>query len=443
MHPLRRIYRKHLARYGWARKLKSVMLVAWGGYLNIRHVATWRVQSSVFLRMFGSRTRSRVYSMCSFVDYSDAITAVSYSLTPPHTVELGMPSVFPADKRDRLRSESWLFGAPEVRAIEIPDAEIIGRCEFVFSGSICLHHDLYDFDRDFPAEEMHGLLSINAEKKLLARYGKRCSGVPTENGVISLIGSASANYVHWLTECAPKLALVDEIPELALLPLVVDAGLHPNMLEALQYLNVHQRRIITIRPGEGIRVRRAICVTPTAYVPFDFRRGISAQQLRIAPNWAIYVPRALHVLRGHFLSRFTEFPSPRRRHLYLRRTSQFRQIRNAEEVEECVSALGFEIVEPERLSFAEQVRLFSAADMVVAQAGGALGNIVFAPERCRIIILSAWSPFSIYYYFSNLASILGLRSTYVLCDQVTEQGSHPAHHGLDVDLCTLKEAILQ
>lgn len=50
-------------------------------------------------------------------------------------------------------------------------------------------------------------------------------------------------------------------------------------------------------------------------------------------------------------------PAPGRR-LYLRRNSQFRPIRNAGEVEALLSELGFQVVEPEKLSFAEQVKLF-------------------------------------------------------------------------------------
>jgi capsular polysaccharide biosynthesis protein len=117
-------------------------------------------------------------------------------------------------------------------------------------------------------------------------------------------------------------------------------------------------------------------------------------------------------------------------------------MRNADEVEAWVSEYGFQVIEPEKLSFPEQVKLFSTAESIVAQAGAALGNIIFAPQGCRIIILSAWSPFSIYYYFSNLASIFGQKCTYVLCEPDAQGSSeHPAHKGLKVDIQALKEAM--
>ncbi len=102
------------------------------------------------------------------------------------------------------------------------------------------------------------------------------------------------------------------------------------------------------------------------------------------------------------------------------------------------------MIDPGTLSFVEQVKLFSAAEIIIAQAGAALGNMIFAPQGCRVVILSAWSQHSIYYYFSNLASIFGQKCTYVLCEPDGREGDgHPAHKALKVDIQVLREAIGQ
>jgi capsular polysaccharide biosynthesis protein len=382
------------------------------------------------------------YTMMTLEEYCEAHDPKTYTLAEAQTITLDMPVVYPERFRRCLHTGSWPLATLPVLAIEIHDAEVMGKCDFIFNESRCLHHGLYRWERDLPAEEMHGMLGINAKRKRVARYAKAKETAMVLDQAISLIGSASANYVHWLTETAPKLALIDEVDGLKAYPLIIDAGLHPNVLESLNCLNIHNREIVQLERGQLCKVGKLISITPVAYVPFDYRRGVAPEREGIDPGWAMFVPRALHALRAKLLSRTgSSGPAPGRR-LYLRRNSQFRAMHNAAEVEALLRESGFQVIEPETLSFAEQIRLFSEAESIVAQAGAALGNMIFAPNGCHIVILSAWSPFSIYYYFSNLASIFGQKCTYVLCEP-DGQGSneHPAHKGLKVDIQALKEAM--
>lgn len=500
LHPIRRFYRQHFARYAWARRAKPVVLSAWFGYRHFRYVITWRLHYSIhkiiyslsqFLHAFdliaarlayrlraqtphhaktwrhglffyisraisnlgdgaahlaswmqqASKTGFSFFSMVSLPEYCHPGEPVAYALTPEETEILAMPTVYPRHYRQHFCSETWPLTVPAVRAIEIPDAEVLGRCDFVFTRSQCLHHGLYQFERDLPAEEMHGMISMETKKRLAVRYAKTHEPVETLPRAISLIGSASANYVHWLTETAPKLALIDEIAKLNGLPLIIDADLHPNILESLHCLNTHERKLVPLKRGQICKVHKLISITPVAYAPFDYRRKIKPEQLEIDPGWAMFVPRGLYSLRKKLLHRLADDVCISGRRLFLRRISQYRKIHNGREVEAFLHVLGFQMVEPETLSFADQVRLFSRADVIVAQAGAALGNMVFAPDDCHVVILSAWSPFSIYYYFSNLASILGQRCTYVLCDPDKQDHVHPAHKGLNVDIHALREAI--
>jgi len=388
-----------------------------------------------------SATGFSFYSMVSLPQYCDADKPVTYVLAHGETAELDMPSVYPELYRDRLHSEVWSLAVPAVRAVEIPDAEVMGKCDFVFTGLQCLHHGLYQLWRDLPAEEMHGMISIETAKNLAARYPNTEEPIETLPEAISLIGSASANYVHWLTETAPKLALIDEIDTLSSLPLIIDADLHPNILESLQCLNTHKRKLISLKRGQTCKVDKLISISPVAYVPFDYRRGIKPEQLEVDPGWAMFVPDALHSLREKLLCRLADGQPASGRRLFLRRDSEFRQMHNAMEVEALLHEHGFEVINPESLSFVDQVKLFSSAEIIVAQAGAALGNMIFAPKGCRVVILSAWSPFSIYYYFSNMASLLGQRCTFVLCNPDKQDHSHLAHKGLAVDIQTLREAV--
>ena len=462
-HPLRRLYRRYLTRYWWARKLKPFVLRAWFGGRHFRHVVGWRLSRLLHVMAYGLEQRkwrlshllygmaykldqgaALFFTMITLEEYCKSHDPKRYTLTRAQTVTLDMPVVHPVHFRTRLHAGSWPLAIPSVLAIEIHDAEVMGKCDFIFNESRCLHHGLYRWERDLPAEEIHGMLGINAKRKRVARYAKAKETAMVLDQAISLIGSASANYVHWLTETAPKLALIDEIDGLKAYPLIIDAGLHPNIIESLNCLNTHCREIVPLERGQLCKVGKLIAISPVAYAPFDYRRGFAPDLECIDPGWAMFVPRGLHKLREKLLTRMGGGGQVPGRRLYLRRTSRFRAMHNAAEVEALLRESGFQVIEPETLSFVEQIRLFSEAESVVAQAGAALGNIIFAPQGCRVVILSAWSPFSIYYYFSNLASIFGQKCTFVLCEPDGQEGNeHPAHKELKVDIQTLKEAIDQ
>lgn len=498
LHPLRIFYRCHLARYGWARWLKSVFLLYWFFWLHFRHVITWRVQHTGHVikiavsrnlhvvslaaarlahrlnekstyqtraathwlaywvvRVIGNfgggaarlaqwmqvtqGTRVAFFSMVSLPEYVKTNKPSTCLLSSAKTFPLPVPAVYPEEYRKKLYSKVWPLDIPSVEAIEIPNADIVGKCDFIFSGLKCLHHGLYRFERDQPPEEMHGMIGINLKKELVARYQGSHEQMEPLPAAISMIGSASGNYVHWLTETAPKLAFIDQSESYEGLPLIIDADLHPNILESIRYLNSRQRELIPIKRGQVCRVHKLVAISTVAYVPFDFR-GAEKCVPEIHPGLAMYVPDGLNLLREKLVSRFGTEGSLNR--LYLRRSAKSRQMSNSADVEALLQAHGFLIVEPETLSFAEQVRLFSSAEMIVGQGGAAFGNIIFAPKGCQIVILTTWSPFTIYYYFSNLASMLEQSCSFVLCDPVEDpDGFHVAHKGLTVDIPHLKKAI--
>ncbi|MEH3146011.1 MAG: glycosyltransferase family 61 protein [Methylobacterium frigidaeris] len=65
-----------------------------------------------------------------------------------------------------------------------------------------------------------------------------------------------------------------------------------------------------------------------------------------------------------------------------------RRIDNEDEVVEVLERAGVEIVHPEAMSFAEQVRLFATRRVVLGSVGSALHTAIFAPPGRRVIGLS-------------------------------------------------------
>ena len=86
---------------------------------------------------------------------------------------------------------------------------------------------------------------------------------------------------------------------------------------------------------------------------------------------------------------------------------------------------GFEIIETEDMSVAEQVRLFSEAESIVAPHGAGQTNMLFASASCKNLELlePRWASDGHAYVFWALAETLGQRFRYV----VAESMANPNH----------------
>ena len=76
---------------------------------------------------------------------------------------------------------------------------------------------------------------------------------------------------------------------------------------------------------------------------------------------------------------------PRLRKLYLSRGGHGRSLQDERLIEE-LRDLGFLIVQPEKMNFASQIKLFSQAEVVMGARGAGFANILFA-KNARIIII--------------------------------------------------------
>ncbi|MDN3987401.1 glycosyltransferase family 61 protein [Zwartia vadi] len=491
IHYIRRFYRSYLARYKLAVWLKILYLDLRSFFISLRNIFIWQVicvrnamiwhsrnfarrklelasygltqrrnavirhSGNIFFwlggavanrlylgcqRLLGNNVN--VYLMTGFSEYSGASDTNRQELVPRRELPLKMPDVYPEEFRKFFYDGSWSLRVPAIYAFEVSKAQVMGKSDLLFLKDQCLHHELYRFDQDLMFEEVHDIVSIFAANQTLVRFkGQQVGSIPSG---ISLVGSATANYVHWLTETLPKLALIDGVEAYRDLPYIIDAELHPNILMSLHHLNSNGRNVIQLGRGEMLAVEKLVAISPVAYVPFDFKPSIKPNELDINPGSTLYSPDGLQQVRQSMVTFLGETEGAPKRRLFLRRTGKSRPMNNSIEVEVILREHGFEVIEPETLSFTDQVRLFSSAELIVSQGGAALGNIIFAPSGCHVIVLTTWSPYTIHYYFANLAALLGQRCTLIMCEPVqSDLGSHRAHMGVNVSISTLIKAIQQ
>jgi capsular polysaccharide biosynthesis protein len=167
--------------------------------------------------------------------------------------------------------------------------------------------------------------------------------------------------------------------------LIVNAPLAPWQIESLQLMGFGEDELLFLDDGYH--------KFETLYFPSHI--GINPLTL----NW----------LRDKMLP--AAGPRPSKRVYVTRRLASRRRVLNEKELEPLLLDHGFVFVDLETFSFADQVRTFSEAEMIVAIHGAGLTNMVWAPPGCKIMEIMDPNHVSLMYYV--LSEVLG--QTYWYC----------------------------
>jgi predicted O-linked N-acetylglucosamine transferase (SPINDLY family) len=338
------------------------------------------------------------------------------ALAPAGEVHLPWPLIF-GQHHPQGRVAARL---PEPLCRELRELEVVGgegvvlatQTDEVLCDAARYPEDRVAMDSPLVIQRLKGHVLLRNVPKL---------GEAIEKG-IWLAGRGAHNYYHWMLEYLPRLRWLEDLPEYDDWPLLVDEGLHGNLHRALERLLKRPRNLIALRPQARQLVRRLLTLDSGVWMPLEFHPGalVSASDILFSSDALSYLRKSL-------------MPRPARggRRFYLSRaTGRYRRLVNDGEVQAVFRKAGFEPVDPECLSFDDQVELFSQADAIAGPTGAAFTNMIFAPKGCRILIMYyAGAPF---YYFSNLADALGHRLMYVLGEPVRD--SHPILYQRDFAL---------
>lgn len=182
----------------------------------------------------------------------------------------------------------------------------------------------------------------------------------------------TVNYYHWLIDLLPRIGLMRDagIDFTEIDRFLVDNFRLPFQRESLAVLKIPLDRVASIHEFPYLRARRIIAPaipgklgTPSHYSVNFLRRTIGRQ--------------------------LGSQKSPFRRLYICRDCARYRRIFNSEELRNLLKRYGFVSVNPETLTFAEQVKIFSEAEAVVAPHGAGLANIVFCQPGTAIFELLA------------------------------------------------------
>lgn len=422
-----RFYAKHLKRHN---AIRWAFHWCWrNGYpLYVNHLAAL-LSSPARIRAIRWRPLIRLK------EFSQISRTPTYKIAAGAEVVTPEPKVFPRSCQKDLLSPHERFQFPDIYVVPINNGMIFGGSNLILAGGKVVCHDLYDFECDYTSEELHGrtLIQPKSRRIRLLVHDEWPERVPA---AATFVDACAPNYAHWLTEVLPRVALFCGDERFQNIPIVVNDGLHRNILESLYLVTGPEREIITLPIGRALYCNRLYNTSASGYVPFGWRTNKP-------PGCAhgTFSPPALNMLRRH-LKGLVPNTEPRvwPEMIFLRRNSESRKIVNGINVEQLFLSRGYSIVEPEKLTFLEQVALFNNAKVIVGSSGAAMANMIFSPRESKVVILISKHPDTIYWYWQNIACVFGKSVIYSL-GEISDGGAAGIHSSFNVNLDDLRSLL--
>ncbi len=243
----------------------------------------------------------------------------------------------------------------------------------------------------------------------------------------SLLNAWSQNYWHWIIDCLTRLEGIEfYYQKTGIKPqLIIDANPTSWQVDSLKLLGYQPQDCIQWNKSR-MRVNKLI---------------ISSFRRHYDKVYSVESPSASCWIRERMLSHLSdnEDIKPFSSKIFIsRRKAGGRRIINENDVIATLAEFGFITYVLEDMNFADEVRLFSQAKIVVAPHGAGLTNIIFSQSLTLIELFGL----SISPCFANLARGLGFQYGYIQC-----QSPHTAlrYHDSDmiVDTIQLKKLLVQ
>jgi hypothetical protein len=178
----------------------------------------------------------------------------------------------------------------------------------------------------------------------------------------SIVGDISRGYYHWFMDVLPRLALLKEFP--SHIKIIARGPLKKFQIESLDMLGLRDRVRETFE--NHLVVEDFYFSSPSAMTGCCDPRGIA---------WS----------RSVFLDKADTTNTPKK--IFIIRKGKTRGIRNLEEVIAFFQLEGWAVIDTEELTFAGQIALFKNAEIIVAEHGAALTNLLWCRPGCKVLEL--------------------------------------------------------
>jgi len=201
-----------------------------------------------------------------------------------------------------------------------------------------------------------------------------------------MMGRNGSQYFHWLWDELPRLySALPHLPSGT--RFLVAADICDFQKDSLEALGITPEICLPQNFHVESRVERLWFPTPSGHSEQAAVSPIIAQQLR---------EELVSKLGGNT-------HQTNRRVFISRANARRRKLTNEKEVTDYIEALGFEIVQAEKLNFSQQVELFSGCSIILAQHGAGLTNILFAPSHSKVLEIHGPEVTRVHYWMMTRA----------------------------------------
>lgn len=299
-------------------------------------------------------------------------------------------TIGPMSERAAKALAPYTFAVERPFLAEFDDAQLIGEAALGFTAGGALIAETgppYFTPKDI-------VDNVPASALLRSRTGLRSVGKIAR--ACSLVNPWNNNYCMWLSESLARLEGLDD----GALPIIIPANPARYQTESLALMGCAPERLVE---WNGTRLRVGTLVVSS------FRREYrGAYHCRVALGGLRWVREKM--LAG--LARSAAPGEPLSPRVFIsRRAALARRIANEDEALATLAPLGFRAYALETMSFADQVRLFSQAEIIVGPHGAGMMNVAFSTHVKVVELFGAFLQPS----FSELARGLGFPYGFLEC----------------------------
>jgi capsular polysaccharide biosynthesis protein len=209
-------------------------------------------------------------------------------------------------------------------------------------------------------------------------------------------GGGYRNYAHWIQQCLPRLWAYTVMRERIRDLRIVLPTFAPQSFQAqtVRLLGIGDAEIEPLGVGEAVEIE---------YVHLPSRIDLWSVS-KVVAIAAAALAATVYPLR---------VASDR---LYIRRQVEARRLANLEDLEGLLLAYGFKIVSFEQMALSEQIATMRSSNVVVAEHGAGLINILFCQKNSSVLEL--FNPRCVQPEFWSVASVCDYKYGFVVGDHV-------------------------
>ena len=330
---------------------------------------------------------------------------------------------------EKLQNQS-----PDVEISLLENCYIYGQSIGISDKNIVYHPIMYNIDFECERKNLAFQTLKSLQNKIVQLYINKIT--PINNTIcIHLLDEYAINYYHWLFEIMPKLIQINKIIQQSnelkekKYTLVVNEKLPPQIIESIKLVVQFNYKVKHLANFESLLCTKLIYCTP-----FWCCLGNKVTKGKSKPLYFMD-KKSTELVREKFYVKKESF----RKVYFTRQSATRRKIINEKELKNFLTTNNFEVYDPSKLSFIEQINLLSETKVFISPEGATISNMIFMQPSTTVFSLCIKSPNSNPYVFKQIADVAQVNFYQILSENQSENVSTDFEINLDFLKKTFKQ----